>query len=98
MNSGDHSLLYPLSLKDLLYIEIARGLKRKWDFETEKQTNLILLDLRTILLDGLCFKNDQDKKDYFYNLPYNVENGIKPSKESKGVSRAVKKKIKNAPE
>lgn len=100
MESGDHSLLFPLTLKDLLWLEVCRNLKRKDELEadrirlehqleTEKQNYLMLCDLRSIMFGTLGYGPDErDKSDRaWYGLPSMVANGVKQPEKIVGMSR-----------
>lgn len=111
VESGDHSFLLPLTIKDVIYLEQARKLKRKEEFEEKKflfeteqenvkRTHLLLMDLRQIMFSNLCFDNDAARERYYRSLPSVVEYS-KPEERMKYVAkgRGVKRKKKEkAPE
>ena len=101
----------PLTIKDVIYLEQARKLKRKEEFEekkflfeteqeNQKRLNLLLMDLRQIMFSNLCFDNDSARERYFQALP-SIAEYIKPEERLKYIAkgRGVKRKKKEkAPE
>ena len=101
----------PLSVKDIVYLEQGRKIKRKEEFEEKKflfeteqenvkRTHLLLMDLRQIMFSNLCFDNDSARERYFQSLPsiaeyVNPEDRLKYIAKGRGVKR---KKNEKAPE
>ena len=103
--------MLPLTIKDIVYLEQARKLKRKEEFEekkflfeteqeNQKRLNLLLMDLRQIMFSNLCFDNDSARERYFQSLPsiaeyIKQEDRLKYVAKGRGVKR---KKNEKAPE
>ena len=91
-------------MKDVIYLEQARKIKQKQDFEEKKfffeneqenvkRTHLLLMDLRQIMFSNLCFENDAGRERYFRSLP-SVSEYSDPKDRMKYVAkgRGVKRK------
>ena len=102
-----------MTWKDVIYLEQARKIKRKEDFEEKKiffendqenikRINLLMMDIRQIVFDNLCFDNTSAKERYYRNLPSVIEY-TKPEDRMKFVAKGhgvkkVKKKESEGPE
>ena len=101
----------PLTIQDVIYLEQARKLKRKEEFEekkflfeteqeNQKRLNLLLMDLRLIMFSNLCFDNDSARERYFQALP-SIAEYIKPEERLKYIAKGhgvKRKKKEKAPE
>ena len=85
IESGDHSFLLPLSLKDVVYLEAGRKIREEekaklknaeleLEIQLEKQNRLLLMDIRQICFSNLYFEKDSDRIRYLNALPSNAEN------------------------
>lgn len=87
-------------MKELIWVEVCRNLKRKDELEADKirlehqldverQNYLLLCDLRSIMFGTLGYGADEkDKADRaWYGLPSMIANGVKAPQSFVGMSR-----------
>lgn len=100
-----------MSWGDILYLEVARKLKKKEEFEEKKflfeqdmevakQNMLLLMDIRQICFSNLCFENDSARERYFDNLPSRISDNESDRMKHVAVGRGLRKvkKESKAPE
>ena len=109
VDCGDLSPLSPLSIRDLILLELfsAKRSKSKFDrwkisFEDElrRHRELLgyLLDIRQVQLDKIPFDTKQKKLMYLENLPSCIilDDGKQKKKKTSGMSKKAKKNLEKS--